>query len=45
MGPDLQCQDCGRLSGLFGELIAERYAEYAEPDALEPPKENEWTSS
>ena len=34
MDAGLQCRDCGRTSGVFGQLIAERLADYTEPDAL-----------
>ena len=34
MDANFRCGDCGRLSGLFGELIAERAAGYHESPAL-----------
>ncbi|GAA3394390.1 hypothetical protein [Cryptosporangium minutisporangium] len=34
MDANFQCRECGRLSGLFGQMVAERLDEYAEPTAL-----------
>jgi hypothetical protein len=31
------CRDCGRLSGVFGQLVAERAARHTEPAALGGP--------
>ncbi|MFG1927900.1 hypothetical protein [Cryptosporangium sp. NPDC048952] len=52
MDTSFHCNDCGRFSGLFGDLIAQRAAEYTEPDALPTQRalpaeseESSWTSS
>jgi hypothetical protein len=33
---NLMCRDCGRVNGLFGQLIAERAARHTESAAIEP---------
>jgi hypothetical protein len=35
MDTNFQCHDCGRLSGVFGELIARRAADHTESPILE----------
>lgn len=34
---NFQCRDCGRLSGVFGQLLAEKAAGYTEPESLPSP--------
>ncbi|WP_035858855.1 hypothetical protein [Cryptosporangium arvum] len=41
MDANFRCADCGRLSGLFGELITQRAADHIDPPELE----TSWTSS
>lgn len=37
MDENFRCRDCARLSGLFGQMIAERAARHTEPAGIAPP--------